>query len=341
MMETKEILKRLSASFGPAGFEEKVAKEIEQLVADEVDEVRRDTLGNVVATINPGGSPHWALFAHMDEIGGVVSKLEEGGFVRITPVGGVDPKILVSQRVRIHTRSGVVDGIVGAVAPHLLDKDKRDKVPMYEELFVDVLDGVERIRVGDPVIVDAEPCELKSGCVSGKALDNRASCAVLVKVCEYLKERRFGFRVSVVFNTTEETGGAGAKGAAYALEPDYAIVVDVTHANEDTGMNRIELGKGPAIAVGAPVDRTLFQRACDVAEKLSIPYQVEPVPGRSGTDTDQVQLVGRGIKTLLISVPLLYMHTPVEVVDPGDVEMAARLIVELFMDFERGGGQCI
>ena len=315
----------LSSVDGPSGMEDLVLEKIERIVGDGF----KTKLGGLVYEVKGGNEKKIGIFAHTDEISLVVSKDAGNGFFYLETVGGVDPKILPASRVKVYTRSGIVKGVIGIMAPHITPPEKKGKVQGYDELLLDAsMSNWEKIRIGDRVILDVNPCEM-NGKVCGKALDNRAGCASLILASERLKKLVLRNNVFFVFSSMEEVGGPGAKSVAHQLRLDYAVVVDVTFA-EDTGHSqKIEIGKGPAIGIGPFIDRDLVDLAVSVAKENNIPHQIEPLPGRTGTDVDSIRRAWIGIRTLLLSIPLLHMHTPVEIVDPKDIEETARLIAHL------------
>lgn len=327
-MNTAELLKFLSRLNGPSGFEADVIQKIKDSIEGDADKVEIDRMGNLIAWKNPGAPSRVGIFAHADEIGAVVSKIEENGFVRISPVGGVDIRTWLAHRVRIFTSKGPVMGVIGVIAPHLTGAEVKDH--SFDNVFVNVLERHEEVRVGDPVILDVEPVEINGKLVSGKALDNRAGCATSIKALKLLKKYVHRSAAAFVFNTTEEVGGPGAQTSAYRLNLTHAIVVETTHADEKTAeVSEVNLGGGPVIGTGPSCDPDFTDLAIKTAEELKIPYQIEALPGRSGTDSDNIQLVRSGVKTLIVSIPLKYMHTPCEVVSVDDVELSARLIAEI------------
>ncbi len=324
-MKTDELLMELSRVDGPSGFEDEVIEKIENILGGGI----RTKLGGLVYEVE-GGDKKLGVFAHVDEISLLVSKKGEDGFFYLEPSGGVDPKVVVSKKVKIFTRGGVLRGVIGNIAPHITPPSERGKPRDFDRLVLDAtMSDWKKIEIGDRVVLDVEPFKM-GDYVVGKALDNRAGCAVLIKLKEFLQRYRNLPTIYLVFSTREEIGGPGARSIAYELGLDWAIVVDVTFGDEKVeGMEAIKLGKGPAIGKGPSIDGELFEIAKDVAKRNGIEYQIEPLPGRSGTDTDDVQITGIGVRTLLVSVPLKNMHTPVEKVDPRDVEESARLIAEI------------
>ncbi|HBT38901.1 MAG: M20/M25/M40 family metallo-hydrolase [Pseudothermotoga sp.] len=327
-MNTKELLMQLSNLDGPSGFETIVLDAIEPMLAKVCDRTWRNRVGTLVGEVKGSGRKRVGIFAHVDEIGLVVAKVEEGNFLRLETVGGVDPKVLLAQRLKVYTRRGTVSGIVGTLPPHLQKEEHRVRFPDYDRIFVDVScdSAASDVRVGDICVFDVKAAEI-SGKICGKALDNRAGCASLLLAAESLQKLRHESDVYFIFSSQEEIGGPGAGSIAYELELDEAIVVDVTHANvKQSAFPTIRLGEGPVLSVGPAIDSEFYKRAVETAQRNGVKTQIEPIPGRSGTDTDQVQITRIGVKTLLVSIPLMYMHTPIEVVDPKDVEETARLL---------------
>ncbi len=327
-MDTKSLLKELSQIHGPSGYENLVLSVIEERIKPFVDSVWKNKVGTLVSFKKGEGKEKLGIFAHVDEVGFVISKIEPDGFARLETIGGTDPKVLYAQRMKIFTRKGVATGVVGVLPPHLQKEEDRKSVPGYDKIYVDLSCSslAAEVRVGDVCVIDSEPIEL-NGKLSGKALDNRASCAALILAAELLSNFKNKADVYFIFSSQEEVAGPGAVSIAYELLLDKAIVVDVTHANEKIPqLPMIKLSEGPVIGVGPVIDKEFYKALLELAQKNNVKIQTEPLPGRSGTDTDEVQLTRTGIRTMLISIPLMYMHTPVEVVDPKDVEETARLL---------------
>ena len=327
-LETVSLLKCLSGVDGPSGYEDEALKLIEEKIKPYADVLKTSRLNTLIALKRGEGTKKLGIFAHVDELGFVVAKVEERGFIRLEPIGGVDPKVVLSQRIKIFTKQGVVSGVVGFLPPHLQKEDQRGKVPSFDDIFVDVSCSFlgEHVSVGDICVIEGECAELGSK-VSGKALDNRASCAALILAAQNLQAIKNRADVYFIFSSQEEIAGPGAVSVAYELGLDEAIVVDVTHGNEKIPQfPQIKISEGPALAVGPVINKEFYKALSDVAKRNGVKIQLEPTPGRSGTDTDEVQITGSGIKTALVSIPLMYMHTPVEVADPRDIEETARLI---------------
>ncbi|MFO7264983.1 MAG: M42 family metallopeptidase [Bacillota bacterium] len=331
-----ELLGALSETAGPSGSERSVA----QLVADALrpfcDEVRVDALGNVIAKragTAPAADrrPRLMIAAHMDEIGLIVTKIEDEGFLRFTAIGGIDPRTLVAQEV-IVLSDPPLPGFVGVKPPHLLVEAERAKAQPIDELFIDVglrgEDARRRVRVGDPVVVKRRFTKLQGTRVCGKALDNRAGVAAMIEAMRLLAGLSHVADVYAVATVQEEVGLRGAIVSAYGIVPDMAIAVDVGYGAapglpED---DVIAMGKGPAVGLGANVHPRLHDLLTRTARLNGIPHQIEPMPASSGTDAWAMQVVRSGIPTAVVSIPLRYMHSSVEVVDVEDVRNTARLL---------------
>lgn len=323
-----DILRILSSADGPSGYEHRVIK----LIEEEIKKIPNtsfevDKLGNLIAR-REGQGKRIALFAHTDEIGFVLTKRESDNHWRFTTIGGIDPKAIISQRIKIYTRNGnIAWGIVGMLEPHLQTEETRRKVPSLDDLFLDIVENQDKVGVGDIGVFSVEPFSLSDKYFTGKALDNRVSCATLLYIMELLNSFIPKAESYFVFNIREEDGSPGAKTVAYRLMPDLAIILDVTHGDVSMpSMPKIELGKGPALSIGPVIDYSYFEKMKSLAESISVSYQIEPLGGRSGTDTDLIQITRGGIPTLLVSLPLRYMHTPYEVVNIRDIEETARLL---------------
>ncbi len=327
-MDVKELIKELSALDGPSGYEEAVLKVIEKKIEPFVDRVFYNKVGTLIAEKKGTGRGKLGIFAHADEIGHVITKIENGLFARLETIGGVDPKIMFAQKVKIYTKKGIARGVIGVLPPHLQKEEHRNKVPDFDKIFVDLSCSElgEYVSVGDICVVDMKPVEL-NGKLCGKAMDNRAGCASLILAASLLQTIKNYQDVYFIFSSQEEVSGPGAVSIAYELMLDRAIVVDVTHGDvKIPQFVQIKLGEGPALCIGPVIDREFQSLLSEIAQKNNVRTQIEPAPNRSGTDTDEVQLAGSGIRTTLVSIPLLYMHTPVEVVDPKDVQETSRLL---------------
>jgi putative aminopeptidase FrvX len=330
-----EFLKRLLSTPGPSGNEGAAAR-VWREEAGGFAEVGGDRMGNSFATLNAGGSPRVMLSGHIDEIGLMVTHIDEEGLLRFIGVGGWDSQVLVGQRVRLQTRDGEVMGVVGKKAIHLMEPEERKKVSEIKSLWIDIgaKDGDEAkgmVRVGDVGVMDQDLLELPNGLIASRSLDNRMGAFVVLEALRLLSEEEVSAEVVAVASVQEEIGLYGARGAAYGLDPDAAIAVDVTHATDTPGVSKSEngdhaLGSGPVIKRATNLSPVVSEGLIAAAEEADIAYTLEADSRSTGTDADAIQFTRAGVATGLVSVPNRYMHSPNEVVDLGDLETCARLI---------------
>ncbi|MFO7881796.1 MAG: M20/M25/M40 family metallo-hydrolase [Kosmotogaceae bacterium] len=334
-MKTSDLLMQLSNAFGPVGYEEEAIDVIKKSINPFVNEIYVDNIGNLIAH-KKGSGKKLAFFTHMDEIALVISSIDDKGYARFDTMGGIDPKILIAQRVKIKSRDGKIrTGIIGMLAPHLQKRETRKDVPHYDDLFIDVSmnSDHEKVNVGDLAVVDIKSYQVNNK-VIGKALDDRACCAISILLASQLDKFSSVPDLYFVFTTREEVGGLGAQVASQIIQPDLAVVMDVTQDNKETG---ISIGKGPVLGVGGPiVNKAYYKDLKRTAKEKNVQIQYECTPGRSGTDADNVQIAGKGVPTLLLSIPQKHMHSPVEVIEPKDIEEAVRLLEAFSVSFKEG-----
>jgi endoglucanase len=309
-------------------------------------EVTVDTLGTSVARVGGRGEhPLLAVVGHIDEIALLVSHVSDKGFLHVVGSGGWDPQILVGQRVQVLTRDGPVPGVVGRKPIHLLEQDDRKKAVELKRLHVDIgaRDGDEarqRVSEGDQVVIAAEPLELANDRLASRSLDNRLGVYVALEVARRVHEAGGGAGpVAGVAAAQEEIGAHGARAMAYGLQPDLAVVVDVTHATDAPGVEPGELGThglgdGPVITRGAIVSRPLNDLLDAAAGAEGIDVKTEVAGGATHTDADVVHMSRTGVPTALVSIPLRYMHSSVELVELGDVEATIALITAMALRLE-------
>jgi endoglucanase len=334
-----EFLKRLLDAPGPSGFETAAARVWRAEAESTGARVTSDVHGNSLATVGAGG-PRVMLAGHVDEIGVMVTHVDEEGFLYIDGIGGWDPQVLVGQRIRFLTRKGDVLGVVGKKPIHLMKPEEKEKATKLTDLWVDVGvrdrdDAVARgIRVGDPGVVDARLVELGNGLIASRAVDNRIGAFVVLEAVRQLAAGDpFQAEVTAVATTQEEIGyhGGGARSAAYQLDPQAALVVDLTFSTDAPGSDKKvvgehKLGSGPVLARGSAIHPLVFERLAETAEREGIPYTIQASPKFTSTDADAVYLQRGGIPTGVISIPNRYMHSPNEIVALDDVDATVRLI---------------
>ena len=298
-----------------------------------------DVSGNSFATVNPGGAPRVMLAGHIDEIGLMVTFVDDEGYLSFEPIGGWDHQVFVGQRVQLLGRAGTVPGVIGKKAIHLMEKDDRDKVSKASDLWIDIgaatrAEAEARVRIGDPGVLAATVLEFPNGRLVSRSLDNRVGAFVVLEALRLLAaDPPPAAAVTAAATTREEISytGGGARTGATGLQADVAIVVDVTHATDYPGLEKrrhgdYRLGGGPAITRGAAINPVVFDLLVEVAEAERIPYSIEAAPRDTSTDADNIFTTRGGVATALVSVPLRYMHSPNEMVALEDLERTARLL---------------
>ena len=330
-MDMYEVISELVTAPGVTGNEDCAADVAEKYFRRFSDNVWRDCSGNVFARMGDK-KPTIMLIAHIDEIGMAVTDVEENGMLHIRSVAGVDPRVLPGSNVVVHGRERI-DGIVGAIPPHLI-LGGRDKAYKIGDMLCDTGLSGESVRklvsVGDMITFALEaPLKLKNDSISGKSLDDRALVAVMIECMEMLSRRRLDCSVVMCASTQEEFSGPGAEVAAYSVAPDMALILDVTHAEmpKCDEFDAYKLDK-PVICAGGNMHPKMTKLICDAASEAGIEYETEVAMGFSGTDADYVQMTRGGIPTGIISPPVKYMHTPVETIIIDTLKKCARIAVE-------------
>ena len=336
-MPIPPVLRALLVAEGPSGYETGPAAVFRD-AASAYAEVSTDVMGSVVARVpGTGDGPSVAIVGHIDEIGVIVTHIDDNGFLRFGGVGGWDPQIVVGQRLSLTTRAGTIPAVVGRKPIHLLRDEDRKKVPRLDEMHIDIgaRDGEEArgmVRVGDVAVISGEPVELPNDRAVSRAMDNRLGCYVAYEAARLVHEAGGApGDVYAVAAVQEETTFGGAATTAFSLKPDLAVVVDVTHATDAPGIDVNELGShpfgsGPVIERGSNLNPRVFELLHETAEAEGIPFTVAASARHTGTDADAMHLSRGGVPCGLIGLPLRYMHSPVEMVDLADVDAAARLI---------------
>jgi putative aminopeptidase FrvX len=337
MAEVPELLDDLLRAPGPSGYEGP-ATAVWRGAAG-FAEVTHDALGSSVATVGDDTEqPLLAVVGHIDEIGVVITHVDDKGFLHFGSIGGWDAQILVGQRIVIDGRDGPVLGVVGRKPIHLLDSDARKKVVEIKQMHIDIGaadedEALSLVGIGDAGVVAGEPAQLAGSRLASRSLDNRLGCYIALEAARRAHERgKLRARMAAVAAVQEEIGSMGAGATAYALRPDVAIAVDVTHATDAPGVEAKELGShslgsGPVLFRGARIAPRVYELLVAAAESADIEYTVEASGSATHTDADSFQISRAGIPTGLVSIPLRYMHSPVEVVDLEDVDEVVELLV--------------
>ena len=335
-MSLSENLEKLSNVHGVTGREQEVSKLMISMMKPHVDEIRLDKLENVIA-MKKGKkvSPKVMIAAHMDEIGLMVKTITKQGFLQFAKMGGIDDRILLAQKVIIHTQKGPLLGIIGSKPPHIQKEEERKKIVTYDRLFIDV--GAEDrkdankmgVRVGDPVSFDIKYAKLTDDVVMGKAFDDRVGCAIMIEILKQLKST--DCTLYAVGTVQEEVGLRGAATAAFGINPDVGIALDVTVAGDVPGVKEFEasvkMGKGPVLTVadhGLITHPKVMRLLLDTAEENKIAYQLETgLPG--ATDAAKMSLTRQGVPSGTISVATRYIHSPAGILSLKDAENSAKL----------------
>ena len=335
------FLKRLLDTPGPSGYERAPAAVWREYARGFAD-VSADVLGNSYAAAGPaaGSAPTILLAGHVDEIGLIISHVDDDGYVYVGAIGGWDPQVLVGQRVRFEGRDGAVLGVVGKKPIHLMKPDERDKASKLCDLWVDVgsankAETLARLEVGDAGVLDTPLLELPNGRIVSRSIDNRVGAFVVVEALRRYAERPGAARVVAVATTQEEIAwrGGGALPSAVRVQPAMSVVVDVTFATDHPGVEKKEIGEaklggGPVFTRGSVVSPVAYRLLRGAAERLAIPFQMHAAGRESFTDADAIHNAASGVATALVSIPNRYMHSPNEMVSLDDLDRAAEVIAE-------------
>ena len=331
----KDFLKKLLSTPGPSSFESKPARVWRDQAEHYGAKLRSDAYGNSFATFG-GEKPRVMLAGHIDEIGLMISYIDDKGLLYFSGIGGWDAQQLVGQRVRILGYKNELLGVVGRKPVHLLKPDDRNKASKLEDMWLDIGaksadEAREHVRVGDVAVIEQPYLELLNERVVSKAIDNRIGAYIVLEAARRANEKSPKAQLVAVATVQEEIGHIGAGVAAYGLEPDLAIAVDVTHATDVPGVSKQEngdvpFGSGATLTVGSTVHRGLFNRLVETAEASGIPYAIEAAPRRTFTDGDQIAATRGSVPTVVVSIPNRYMHSPNEMIDLADLEHVIDLI---------------
>lgn len=342
----KDLMKKLSDVQGISGFEEDVAKIIEDELKNCTDNIETDALGNIIAfKKGKKNAPKVMLASHMDEIGLMVKYVDDNGFIGFSKVGGINDQMLLNQTVYIQTNDKKVYGVIGSKPPHVTKPEERKKVTAHTDMFIDIgakdkEEALEMISIGDPIIFNHTYAELPNNLITGKALDNRIGCLIMIEVMKRIKTDANVYGVGTV---QEEVGLKGAKTSAFKINPDIALALDVTLSGDHPGIKESEapvvIGKGPAVILSDASGRGIITPPkvknwlIDTSKKHDLKIQLEVSEGGT-TDATAIHLTREGIPTGVVSVPTRYIHSPVSVASLEDIEATIDLLVNAINDLE-------
>ncbi|MHB8762629.1 MAG: M42 family metallopeptidase [Coriobacteriia bacterium] len=335
--ESFDFFKTLIEAPSPSGYEQPAAKVFREYMQPIADEVTTDVMGSVHALLKgTAGGPSVMLAGHIDEIGFMVTYITEEGYCAFAPIGGHDPQILPGMRVDVHTKDGVLRGVLGRLPIHLLEDEERKAVVKMHKMFIDLgmqgEDVKKRVRIGDPVTYGVGVETFGEGMAVSRAFDDKMGAYICAEALRLVKEAGdAAWDLIAAATVQEEIGLRGGTTSAYSQDPMVGIAVEVTHATDYLDVDKrkfgeVKCGGGPVIARGANINPCVFERLVQAAEAEKIPYQVEGAPRGTGTDANAIQLSRGGKAAALVSVPLRYMHTPTEVLALADVENTAKLL---------------
>jgi putative aminopeptidase FrvX len=334
------FLKRLLDAPAPSGFETVAARTWRAEAETFADKVTADVAGNSMAEVNPGGSPTIMLDGHIDEIGVIVQYIDDDGFIYISPIGGWDAQVLVGQRIRFLGNDGDVLGVVGKKPIHLMKTDDREHASKFSDLWVDIgatkRDEAEsRLSVGDPGVIDSRTLDFPNNRIVSRSIDDRIGAFIVLEALRRYAEQPGGARVVAAATSQEEIAwhGGGALVCAHCINPQIALVVDVTFATDHPNIEKKEIGEhkmgsGPILSRGALISPVVHSMLRETAKKHGISHTVHAVGRDTSTNADAIHIAREGVATALVSIPNRYMHSPNEMVSLADVDNAATLIAE-------------
>ncbi len=329
--EVSALLEKLCFAKGVSGAENRAAQVASELLGKYMP-VKTDPLGNVTGTTGEGDI-HILLDAHLDQIGLIVTSVDEDGFLKVSKCGGADIRVLAAAEVTVHGKEDIF-GIIISTPPHLSKPEDSGKAKGFDEIAVDIgmkrEDAVKTVSPGDRITFNGGFSKLLGNRVASPSIDDRAGVAAILRCLEMLEGKKINCKISVMFSVQEETGGSGAQTGAFSACADEAIAVDVSFASAPgiSGEKYAELGGGTMIGFAPSLDYGMSRMLSDIAEKKNIPNQPEVMGGKTGTNCDEIQISGKGVRTALLSIPLRNMHTAVEVCDLEDIENTAKLMAE-------------
>ena len=340
-----EFLRAIQETPSPSGFEQPVQRIVRERMKSLADEIRTDVHGNCIVALNPTGSPRVMLAGHCDQIGLMVTYINDEGFVHFESIGGVDAAVLPGSRLTVHAAKGTVEGVVGRKAIHLMKPEERDKAKVeLGDLWLDIgarnrADAQKRVAVGDPITYKLGMARLGQDLVASPGFDDKVGTFVVMEALRLVARRKRKCALFAVSTVQEELGLRGARTSCFGIDPQVGIAVDVGHTTdypgaEKKGLGDLALGKGPIVELGPNINPTVGRLLLETASKKKIPHQRAAAPRATGTDANAIQISRAGVAAGLISVPNRYMHTPVEVVSLSDLENSAKLLAEVCLQID-------
>jgi endoglucanase len=333
-----EFLKKLLTTPSPSGYEQKIQEVVRSWARPLADDLRTDLHGNVIAAINPSGSPRIMLAGHCDQLALMVQHIDSDGFLYVQPMGGWDMQILLGHRLSVWTTAGPVTGVVSRKAPHILTAEEKKKIPEFIDIWIDIgakdrAEAESLVALGDTITVELSCQEMRNDLLTSPGCDDKVGVWTVMETLRLLKGKPLQGAVFCVSTVQEEIGLRGATTSAYGIRPTVGVAVDVTHAtdtpgNEKKQFGETKLGAGPVVFRGPNINPHVHERLVAAAKAKEITIQTRGVPKATGTDANAIQLAREGVAAGLVSIPNRYMHSPVEVVSLKDLDNAAKLLAE-------------
>ena len=340
--QAHEFLKALLMAPSPSGYEQPAQAVVREYVKSFADQVTTDVHGNVIVAKNPGAAQRVLLAGHCDQIGLVVTYIDDKGYLYSKPIGGWDPQQLIGQRMTVWTANGPIPAVIARKPIHLLKEEERNKVVKLEEMWLDIgardkAEAAGLVMIGDPVTLELGYQELRNGLANAPGMDNSTGVWVVIEALRRAAQQPLNCAIYAVSTVQEEIGLRGAYTSTFGVAPHIGIAVDVTHATDCPTMDQkqggdIRLGSGPVIERGPNVTPKLFTSLVETANQQAIPYQVAAHNRGTGTDANAIQLSRAGVVTGLVSIPNRYMHSAVETIALDDIDKAADLLAAFLVN---------
>lgn len=333
-----DFLKQLLTTPSPSGYEQKIQEVVRAWARPLADELRTDLHGNVIAVLNPTGSPRIMLAGHCDQLALMVEHIDSDGYLYVQPMGGWDMQVLLGQRLCVWTKAGPLTAVVSRKAPHMMTPEERKKVPEFADIWIDLgakdrAEAESLVELGDTITVELSWQAMRNGLFTSPGLDDKVGVWTVMETLRLLHGKPLQAAVYCVSTVQEEIGLRGAATSAYGIHPTVGIAVDVCHATDTPGNEKKQIGEtklnaGPVVFRGPNINPHVHERIVAAAKTQSIAIQTRGVPKATGTDANAIQLAREGVATGLVSIPNRYMHSPVEVVSLHDLNAAAKLLAE-------------
>lgn len=344
--ESIALLKTLVETPGPSGHERAIQAVVRSYMQSLCDNVSTDVHGNVIGSINASASPRVMISAHCDEVGLMVTHIDERGFAYCSAIGGIDPCVAAGQRVLVHTTDGTVSGVIGRLPVHLMEKEDSEKAPRLHELWLDIgaadhNDATARIAVGNPVTFNVGFHDLANGLAIGRGFDDRGGIFVMLEALRLITRQKLNASLFAVSTVQEEIGHRGAMTSTFGIAPDMAIAVDVGPSTDyptadPRKIGQFRIGAGPILHTGPNIHPELGRLLMETASSRSIDYQVRAEPRATPTDANAIQVTRAGVATVLVRIPCRYLHSPVELLALSDLENAAALLAAFIEQLQSG-----